>query len=116
MIRVMKQVFATAALVGGLLSCSSAATAAGTWSGQISDSACGAKHEAAAEGADKMPDRECTLACVKGGSKFVFVSDGNVYAITNQDFPDLAAYAGQAVKVDGDLKGGAIVIGRISKP
>ena len=89
--------------------------AAESWSGVVSDSACGATHEAAAEGADKMPDRDCTLACVKGGSKFVLVSAGKVYAITNQDFPGLAASAGRAVTVDGDLKGDAIVVARISR-
>ena len=52
---------------------------------EISDSACGAKHEEAAEGQGKMPDRECTQACVRGGSKYVLVVDGKVFQIANQD-------------------------------
>jgi hypothetical protein len=83
-------------------------------SGQISDSLCGAKHEAAAEGEDKLPDRDCTLACVKGGSKYVLVSDGKIYTIANQDFADLPARAGRAVKVTGELNGDAITITGIS--
>jgi len=52
-----------------------------TWTGQISDSACGAKHEEIVEGQGKMPDRACTEACVRGGSKY-------------QDNQDLATHAG----------------------
>src|SRR5437870_3377331 len=64
-----------------------------TWKGQISDSLCGAKHEEAAEGQGKMPDRDCTLACVRGGSKFALVVDGKVLQIANQDFADLKEHA-----------------------
>lgn len=84
-----------------------------TWTGQISDSLCGAKHEEAAEGQGKMPDRDCTLACVRGGSTFVLVSDGNVFQIANQDLADLKAHAGHRVTVTGELKGDAITVSRI---
>src|SRR5579864_7934596 len=87
-----------------------------TWSGQISDSACGAKHEEAAEGQGKMPDRECTQACVKGGSKYVLVSNGKVLQIANQDNKDLATHAGHTVKLTGDLKGASITVSRIEMP
>ena len=84
-----------------------------TWTGQISDSACGAKHEEAAEGQGKMPDRECTVACVRGGSKYVLVSDGKVFQIANQDNKDLAAHAGHTVKMTGELKGSSITVSKI---
>ena len=84
-----------------------------TWTGQISDSACGAKHEEAAEGQGKMPDRACTEACVRGGSKYVLVSEGKVLQIANQDNKDLATHAGHAVKMTGELKGNAIVVSKI---
>jgi hypothetical protein len=84
-----------------------------TWSGQISDSACGAKHEEAAEGQGKMPDRECTEACVRGGSKYVLVVDGKVMQIANQDNKDLATHAGHTVKITGELKGSAITVSKI---
>src|SRR5919202_6803582 len=84
-----------------------------TWTGEISDSACNKKHEEAAEGQGKMADRDCTLACVKGGSLFVFVSDGKVYQIANQKNPDVAAHAGHTVKLAGELKDNAITVTKI---
>ena len=84
-----------------------------TWTGKISDSACGAKHEEAAEGQGVMADRDCTQACVRGGSKYVLVVDGKAMQIANQDFKDLAAHAGHAVKVTGELTGAAIKVTKI---
>jgi hypothetical protein len=87
-----------------------------TWTGQISDSACGAKHEEAAEGQGKMPDRACTEACVRGGSKYVLVSEGKVLQIANQDNKDLATHAGHTVKLTGELKGASITVSKIEMP
>ena len=84
-----------------------------TWTGQISDSACGAKHEEAVENEGVMADRECTVACVRGGSKYVLVVDGKVLQITNQDNKDLATHAGHKVKMTGELKGSSITVSRI---
>jgi len=84
-----------------------------TWTGKISDSACGAKHEEAAEGQGVMADRDCTQACVRGGSKYVLVVDGKVLQIANQDNKDLATHAGHAVTITGELKGAAIVVSKI---
>ena len=67
-------VFASALLVAHI----GAFAAEQTWSGKISDSACGAKHEEAAEGQGVMADRDCTQACIRGGSKYVLVVDGKV--------------------------------------
>jgi hypothetical protein len=41
---------------------------------------------------------------VKAGSKFVFVTNGKVYQIANQDLPDLQTYAGGDVKLSGELE------------
>ena len=87
-----------------------------TWTGKIADSACGAKHEEAAEGQGVMPDRECTEACVRGGSKYILVVDGQVLKIANQDHKDLAVHAGHAVKVTGELKGNEITVSKIEMP
>ena len=87
---------------------------AGTFVGQISDSSCGARHSKMAGQQDKS-DRDCTLACVKGGSKYVFVSGGSVYQIDNQTFADLEKRAGQAVEIRGDMKGDTITVSKISK-
>ena len=63
-----------------------------------------------------MPDRDCTEACVRGGSKYVLVVDGKVLQIANQDNKDLATHAGHAVTVTGEMSGQAITIAKISMP
>jgi hypothetical protein len=82
-----------------------------TWKGRISDSICGVKHEPV-EGVP-MTDKECTLATVRGGSKFVFVMDEKVYAIANQDQPDLVTFAGDPVKLTGRMKDKVITVTKI---
>ncbi|MBI3490355.1 MAG: hypothetical protein HY047_00910 [Acidobacteria bacterium] len=84
-----------------------------TFAGQISDSACNSKHESGAENVPTPPDHDCTLDCVRGGSKFVLVSNGKVYQIANQDLADLKTHAGHNVKMTGDLKGDAITVTKI---
>ena len=101
------------ALAATLLVSTTAFAAEQTWTGQISDNACNRKHEEAAEGQGKMPDRDCTLACVKGGSLFVFVSGDKVYQIANQKNPDLTTHAGHTVKLTGELKDNAITVSKI---
>lgn len=72
-----------------------------TWTGQISDSMCGANHAAMGD-MGKNP-KECTAGCVKGGSKYVFVANGKVFEIANQNFGELSKAAGQNVNLTGDL-------------
>ena len=92
-----------------------------TWSGEISDSACGAMHpedaDAAGGGKAGPPDpHECTLACVRGGSKYVFVSNGMVYQLVNQKDPVLQTHAGHMVKLTGEMKGDTITVSKIEAP
>jgi hypothetical protein len=102
------------ALISVALLAGTSLSAEQTFTGQISDSLCKAKHEEAAEDQGKMSDHDCTVACVKGGSKYVLLgSDGKVYDIANQDFKDLEKMAGQKVKMTGDLKGNAISVSKI---
>jgi Protein of unknown function (DUF5818) len=70
----------------------------GTWTGYISDSSCGAK------GANEKA-RECTIKCVKGGAKYVFVNDADkkVYVVDAQD--KVAEHAGHHVTVKGTVAG-----------
>jgi hypothetical protein len=70
----------------------------GTWTGYISDSNCGAK------GANNNA-RECTIKCVKGGAKYVFVNDTDkkVYVVDAQD--KVAEHAGHHVTVKGTVDG-----------
>ena len=88
-----------------------------TWTGKISDSMCGATHKKMAEhGTAKMSDRDCTLACVKGGSKYVFASGGKVYSVGNQDFAGLQEHAGHTVRLTGEMKGDTIAVSKIEMP
>ena len=67
----------------------------------------------AQHGDAKMTDKDCTLACVKAGGKFVFVQGGMVYKIGNQDFADLQEYAGDTVRLTGDKSGNTITVSKI---
>ena len=89
-----------------------------TWTGKISDSMCGAKHNTSAEhGAKKMSDRDCTLACIKDhNAKYVFVRGGKVYNIGNQDFAGLQEHAGHTVKMTGSMTGDTVTVSKIEMP
>jgi hypothetical protein len=88
---------------------------AASWTGQISDSACGMSH-AKMMASDKSlkTDRDCTLACIKGGSKYVFVSDGKVYNISNQKLAALKVHAGETVELTGTMKGDTVTVSKIA--
>jgi len=98
-----------------LIALGSASMYGASWTGEISDSACGTSHaKMMAEHKNLKTDKDCTLACVKAGSKYVLVSDGKVYQIENQSLPALQQRAGQMVAVTGDLKGDSITVTKIS--
>jgi len=103
-------------LIGGLCSFASAATM--TMTGMISDSACGASHakmmDMHKDAKMKMTERDCTLACVKGGGKFVFVADGKVYTVTNQNFAALTERAGETVSLTGDVNGNSVTVSKVT--
>jgi hypothetical protein len=89
-----------------------------TWTGTISDSMCGASHAAMRSRGEKVTDRECTVACVSyqtpDAPKYVFVSEGKIYAIANQRFAGLGRRAGEPVVLTGETDGaGAITIAKI---
>jgi hypothetical protein len=86
-----------------------------TWHGKISDSMCGASHKSAIEHAGKkLTDRECVQACIKDGAKYVFVSNGKVYDISNQDDAALAEHAGHNVTLKGEMTGNSIKVSSVS--
>ena len=98
-----------------LVALGSASMYGASWTGEISDSACGTSHaKMMAEHKDLKTDKDCTLACVKAGSKYVLVSDGKVYQIENQSLPALQQRAGQMVEVTGEMKGDNITVSKIS--
>jgi hypothetical protein len=99
-------------LLGGSLSFAGTVKAGTkTFVGNISDSMCGLKH--------MMPgksDKECTLECVKAGSKYVLadLASGKVYQLSDQKKPE--EFAGQKVKVTGTLNGDTISVTAIEPP
>ena len=90
----------------------SAAAADATWTGQISDNMCGAKHTEAKHGKN-LSDRDCALACAAKGAQLVLVSDGKVYKLMNHD-ADLRAHAGHTVNLTGTLTGESIRVTKIA--
>ena len=102
---------AIVAFAGGL---GIAVAADRSWNGRISDSMCGGSHmiEPDASGR-KMSEGECVRSCVKDGSAFVFVSDGKVIPIDNQDFPTLGESAGLDVTLYGTASKNSIRVSRI---
>lgn len=72
--------------------------------GQISDSRCAGGHAHAAAELRNMSDRDCVWRCIEMGAQYVFISRGVVYAIRNQDFVDLARFAGQDVELEGEMR------------
>lgn len=86
-----------------------------SWNGRISDSMCGAKHDPTAQHGKQVPDRDCALACRKEHSaQFVFVSDGKVYNVRNQDFAALQQHAGHSVTLTGTIAGDTITVAKIA--
>jgi hypothetical protein len=100
-----------------LLLCSLSFGAFGaSWTGMISDSACGTSHaKMLAEHKDMKTDKECTLACIRGGSQYVFVSNGKVYKLSNQAMAELKQLAGENVEVTGTMNGDSIAATKIAK-
>jgi hypothetical protein len=107
----MKRLMVVAGIV--LLGVPGAFASTGTWTGTISDSGCGASH-AKMKAQHPGTDAECTAACIKSGGKYVFVSSGKTYTITNQDEKDLAANGGKAVQLTGDMEGTSVTVSKIA--
>lgn len=78
-----------------------------TFVGEIGDSMCGLKHMMGGSAKD------CTLECVKAGSKFILADTaaGKVYDLSDQ--AKARDFAGQKVKVTGRLKGKSIEVASI---
>ncbi len=87
-----------------------------TWKGTISDSNCKEKHPAGEHDGKKMTEADCTAVCVKKGAKYVFVSDGKVYQIANQDSKQIAAHAGHEVELTGTMKADTITASTLKMP
>jgi len=73
--------------------------------GYISDSMCGLKHMSG-----MGDDKNCTLVCVKQGSKFVLADRDHkrVYRLDQTGQQKARDFAGQKVKVTGRVTGGTM--------
>jgi riboflavin synthase alpha subunit len=104
----MRKAISLIGLLASVLTVASIATAAKdektmTWTGYISDSACGTKNATTAAG------KQCTVQCVKEkGASFVFVDakSKNVLKIHNQDIVNTDKDLGMAVEVTGHMMEG----------
>jgi len=95
-------------VIGALAVVPASAQKEQTWKGAISDSNCNGKHSTAEHDGKKMTETECTNMCMKKGAKYVFVSDGKVYALANQSSKTIATHAGHQVDLTGTMKGDTI--------
>ncbi|HUP40478.1 MAG TPA: hypothetical protein VM115_10190 [Vicinamibacterales bacterium] len=87
-----------------------------TWSGVLSETKCGASHQAMAASLS-MSERECAFHCLKGLAKFTVVDEQqNVIPIANQDFPGIPLRLARPVRVTGVLTVKGIVVSRIEPP
>ncbi|MBZ5599969.1 MAG: hypothetical protein LAN83_16775 [Acidobacteriia bacterium] len=97
---------------GLTVSSASAGGKAQTFTGQVSDAACGAKHT-------MMPgdDAGCTRACVRHGSKYALVVGDKVYILDTTDkaaLEELDKLAGQRAKVTGHAEGDTISVSSVA--
>jgi|SRR5262245_29265649 len=101
-----------------------------TWTGVISDSHCGSVHNPGHMrddvDASRITSRECMIGkqdgsvpgCIsaKNGGRFVFVTGGRVFQISNQDFDGLRVHADHTVELSGIMIKDTITVSKVSMP
>jgi hypothetical protein len=100
-----------AVVLSTALSVSSALAADKTFTGEVGDSMCGAKHEM--EGSPA----ECTRACVKQGSKYALIDGEKVYTLETKDaaaLTELDKLAGQKATITGTATGTTIAVSSVA--
>src|ERR1035438_799231 len=100
----MKKVAIVLAFV---LMLSTAAFAADSWTGYVTDAGCAAKGKGGADHA------ACAKKCLGGGDSAVLVVDGKVVKIANQD--KVKGHEGHHVTVTGKLEGDTLTIDKRSE-
>jgi hypothetical protein len=80
-----------------------------TFTGEVSDSMCGAKH--------MMENKaECTRTCVSKGSNYALVVGDKVYTLNTTDktaLDELNTLAGSQAKVTGSANGDSIEVSKV---
>jgi len=109
-IQQLGSLLAAAVLATGLF-CTSALAAdkAQSFTGEVSDAMCGAKHMG--------PAADCTRGCVSKGSKYALVVGDKVYTLDTSDkaaLDHLNKLAGEKAKVTGTLNGDTIEVASVA--
>ena len=78
---------------------------AGEWTGVVSDSHCGAKHNTPSAAATK-----CVQTCIKGGGEAVFVTGDKVLKLDAASQEKVKGHYGHQVSVTGDVDGDTLKI------
>jgi hypothetical protein len=81
--------------------------------GRIGDDRCADGHAHVSAELRNLSGRDCVNRCVLMGAHYVFVSQGVVYTIRNQDFQDLTRFAGQDVQLEGELRQNLLTVERV---
>src|SRR5215469_17962117 len=94
--------------LAGIFTVGAFAAKAETFTGEVSDSMCGAKHAAADKAA-------CTRGCVKKGSNYALVVGDKVYTLktSDADKAKLDKLAGEQAKVTGTASGDTIEVSKV---
>jgi hypothetical protein len=84
-----------------------------TADGHLTDSRCAGGHAHTAPALKNMRGGDCVRRCVEMGAEYVFVSEGVVYFIRNQDFVDLMPLAGQDVQLEGEARRNLLTVSQV---
>jgi len=121
LVRALAAAFVFAAvIVGGVLSFAGnqryaaqaqnrAAVGSQVFSGVVTDSQCGARH-------DRYPDAssaECVRACVRSGGRYVLVNGDSSYFLEGNT-AELSRFAGQRVRITGRRQNDTVQVGLVT--
>ncbi|HZQ69711.1 MAG TPA: hypothetical protein VFA68_14405 [Terriglobales bacterium] len=98
-------------LGAGLMAFSAFADKGQTYTGEVSDAVCGAKHMMAGDAAG------CTRECVGKGSKYALIVGTKVYTLDTSDkasLDELNKLAGQKAKLSGTASGDTIAVSSVA--
>lgn len=103
----MKKLILASAVLGTLCSF---AVFADEITGYVSESHCGAAHNA-----PSAANTACIKKCLNGGTDPVLVANGKVMQFDSDSKAKAKAYAGDNVKIDGTTNNGVVTINTIDK-
>ena len=110
-LRILKLWIAALLLTAGLAAIPAFAADTQTFTGKVSDTMCGAKHN------EGIPPADCVRACVKHGAHFALLVGDKVYTLdtSNQSQMDeLNKLAWEDARVKGTANGDTITVSSVS--